>query len=57
MKSGKPTTEFWTALAMVNVLGLIYPIHVLLPPTASMRTFSRPVYSSALFFCLLWLML
>ena len=30
MKTNKPTTEFWTALTMVNVLGLIYPIHLLL---------------------------
>ena len=30
MKTNKPTTEFWTVLAMVNVLGLIYPVHLLL---------------------------
>jgi hypothetical protein len=30
MKMDKPTTEFWTVLTMVNVLGLIYPIHLLL---------------------------
>ena len=30
MKTNKPTTEFWTMLTMVNVLGLIYPIHLLL---------------------------
>jgi hypothetical protein len=30
MKMNKPTTEFWTALTMVNVLGLIYPIYHLL---------------------------
>jgi hypothetical protein len=30
MKTNKPTTEFWTVLTMVNVLGLIYPIHLLL---------------------------
>jgi hypothetical protein len=30
MKRSKPTTEFWTVLTMVNVLGLIYPIHLLL---------------------------
>jgi hypothetical protein len=30
MKSNKPTTEFWTVLTMVNLLGLIYPIHLLL---------------------------
>jgi len=29
MKKGKPTTEFWTVLTMVNMLGLIYPIHLL----------------------------
>jgi hypothetical protein len=29
MKRSKPTTEFWTALGMVNLLGLIYPIHLL----------------------------
>ena len=28
MKRNKPTTEFWTMLTMVNVLGLIYPIHL-----------------------------
>ncbi len=57
MKRSKPPTEFWTALAMVNVLGLIYRSTSCFAPTASIRTFSRPVYSSALFFCLLWLML
>lgn len=30
MKRSKPTTEFWTLLTMVNLLGLIYPIHLLL---------------------------
>ena len=30
MKTSKPTTEFWTVLTMVNLLGLIYPIHLLL---------------------------
>jgi len=30
MKRSKPTTEFWTVLTMVNVLGLIYPIRLLL---------------------------
>jgi hypothetical protein len=30
MKTNKPTTEFWTVVTMVNVLGLIYPIHLLL---------------------------
>lgn len=30
MNRSKPTTEFWTVLAMVNLLGLIYPIHLLL---------------------------
>ena len=30
MKTSKPTTEFWTVLTMVNVLALIYPIHLLL---------------------------
>ena len=30
MKRSKPTTEFWTVLTMVNLLGLIYPIHLLL---------------------------
>jgi len=30
MKTNKPTREFWTVLMMVNVLGLIYPIHLLL---------------------------
>jgi hypothetical protein len=30
MKRSTPTTEFWTVLAMVNLLGLIYPIQVLL---------------------------
>jgi hypothetical protein len=29
MKRSKPTTEFWTVLAMVNLLGLLYPIHLL----------------------------
>jgi hypothetical protein len=26
----KPATEFWTVLTMVNLLGLIYPIYLLL---------------------------
>jgi hypothetical protein len=30
MKTSKPTTEFWTVLTMVNVLALIYQIHLLL---------------------------
>ena len=30
MKRSKPTTEFWTVLAMVNLLGLLYPIYLLL---------------------------
>jgi len=30
MKRSKPTIEFWTVLTMVNVLGLIYPIKLLL---------------------------
>jgi len=30
MKRSKPTPEFWTALALVNLLGLIYPIRFLL---------------------------
>jgi hypothetical protein len=30
MNRSKPTTEFWTVLTMVNLLGLIYPIHLLL---------------------------
>ena len=30
MKGSKPTTEFWTVLSVVNVLWLIYPIHLLL---------------------------
>ena len=30
MKRSKPTTEFWTVLTMVNLLGLTYPIHLLL---------------------------
>ena len=30
MKRSRPTTGFWTVLTMVNVLGLIYPIHLLL---------------------------
>ena len=30
MKRSKPTTEFRTVLTMVNLLGLIYPIHLLL---------------------------
>ena len=30
MKTSKPTTEFWTVLTMVNVLALMYPIHLLL---------------------------
>jgi len=29
MKTNKPTTEFWSVLTMVNVPGLIYPIHLL----------------------------
>jgi hypothetical protein len=28
MKRSKPTTEFWTVLTMVNLLGLLYPIHL-----------------------------
>ena len=28
MKRSKPTTEFWTVLTIVNVLGLIYPIRL-----------------------------
>jgi hypothetical protein len=30
MKRSKQTIEFWTVLTMVNLLGLIYPIHLLL---------------------------
>lgn len=30
MRRNKPTTWYWTALAMVNVFGLIYPISLLL---------------------------
>jgi len=30
MKRSKQNTEFWTVLTMVNLLGLIYPIHLLL---------------------------
>jgi hypothetical protein len=30
MKNIKPSTQFWTVLTMVNVLALIYPIHLLL---------------------------
>jgi hypothetical protein len=30
MKTNKPTKEFWTVLTMGNVLGLIYPFHLLL---------------------------
>jgi len=30
MKRSKPTIEFWTVLTMVNVLGLIYPMKLLL---------------------------
>jgi len=30
MKRSKPTTEFWTVLTMVNLLGLTYPIRLLL---------------------------
>lgn len=30
MKRSKPTTEFWTVLAVVNVLALIYPIRLIL---------------------------
>ena len=29
MKKNKPTTQFWTVLAAVNLLGVIYPIHLL----------------------------
>ncbi len=29
MKTNKSTTRFWTLLPMVNVLALIYPIHLL----------------------------
>lgn len=30
MKTNAPSTEFWTMLTMVNVLALMYPIHLLL---------------------------
>ncbi|MGC2448355.1 MAG: hypothetical protein WA477_11975 [Candidatus Sulfotelmatobacter sp.] len=30
MKANKPATQFWTVLTMMNVLALMYPIHVLL---------------------------
>jgi hypothetical protein len=30
MKRNEPSTEFWTVLGVVNVLGLIYPINLLL---------------------------
>ncbi len=30
MKRSKPATEFWTVLAVVNVLALIYPINLIL---------------------------
>jgi hypothetical protein len=29
MKNTKPSTQFWTVLTTVNVLALIYPIHLL----------------------------
>jgi hypothetical protein len=29
MKTNKPTTEFWTVLTTVNLLALIYPIHLM----------------------------
>jgi hypothetical protein len=28
MKTNKPIKEFWTVLTMVNVLALMYPIHL-----------------------------
>jgi hypothetical protein len=30
MKRSKPTTEFWTVLTIVNLLGLTYPIHLVI---------------------------
>jgi hypothetical protein len=30
MKKSKPTAEFWTMLTIVNVLGLTYPVKLLL---------------------------
>jgi hypothetical protein len=30
MKRNRPTPDLWTVLALVNVLALIYPIHLLL---------------------------
>ena len=30
MKTNRATTEFWTVLTMVNLLGLTYPVHLLL---------------------------
>jgi len=52
MKTNKPTIEFWIMLTMVNVLARMYPTRstFCFAPTASMRTFSRPVYSWALSF-------
>lgn len=30
MKTGEPSRQFWTVLIMMNLLGLIYPIRLLL---------------------------
>lgn len=30
MKTNKPIKEFWTVLIMVNVLALMYPIHLMI---------------------------
>ena len=30
MKTSKPATEFWKVLTMLNVLALMYPIHLLI---------------------------
>ena len=30
MKTSKPATEFWAVLTMLNVLALMYPLHLLI---------------------------
>jgi hypothetical protein len=56
MKRSNPTGEFWTMLTIVNVLGLTYPVKLLLHANSLDETFSLIVYSSARSFCLWWLM-
>jgi len=54
MNTNKPTTEFWTVLTMVNVLGLIYPIHLLLRANSVDENLVATCALVGSLFCLWW---